>query len=105
AAPSLPSLGAGRPSLLLDRQGVGGAELDRVLDVGAYVLGRVLVEDVDLARLRHLEDGGGLGLAHAVALAQVTVDADAHHVLPSRRRYRAAQGCCSCTTILEWSLR
>ena len=41
-------------------------------------VGRGRVEHHHLVVLADLEDAGGLGLAHAVALAQVAVDDDAH---------------------------
>ena len=48
------------------------------IDGGALVLGSSRIEDHHLMILADFEDVGGLGLAHPVSLAEVTVDDDAH---------------------------
>src|SRR5690606_8832536 len=65
-----------------DRQGVGGAELHGGLGALAGVVAGSLVEDRELALLRHRKQARRLALADGVALAQVAVDRDAPAVGP-----------------------
>src|SRR4051812_25650538 len=68
---------AGR-SLLDDRDRLLGATLDRLLDLGAQLLGRGLVQHVEEVVVAHLEHLWCDPHADRVALTQVVVDHHSH---------------------------
>src|SRR5690242_14907729 len=66
-------------------QRLSRASLDRELDLRAQLLGRVLLQEVELVVVAQVEDRGHQTGADAVALAQVVVDDHAHAaMLPLR---------------------
>ena len=62
----------------LDGDGLVRAEPRRLLDLGPQVLARLLLQDVEVPVVAHLEDLGGRAHAQGVALAEVEVHGDPH---------------------------
>src|SRR5207249_10462739 len=71
-------------ALLLDRDGLFGAEADGLLDARPELLARLLVEHAQHVVVAQLEDLGGDAHAQGIALAHVHVDHHSH--APHSRR-------------------
>lgn len=55
---------------------MGWAHVDRVLNFIAGLVGRLVVENLDLAALGNTEVIGRLEFTHGVTLAQIEIDSD-----------------------------